>query len=127
MQKAGVQTIIYAPDGQLRYLPIAALHDGKQWLVERYAINTITAASLTNLGDRPNNHSTKSPPRVLAGAFTTGKYVFDVNGKTFSFTGLPFAGKEVDSLVAKLPNSIKFIDRDFSVTSTVAKLSLIHI
>ena len=126
LQKAGIQTIIYAPDGQLRYLPIAALHDGKQWLVERYAINTITAASLTNLGDR----STKSPPRVLAGAFTTGKYVFDVNGKNFSFTGLPFAGKEVDSLVAKLPNSIKFIDRAFSVNSTLAKFkqyNIIHL
>jgi CHAT domain-containing protein len=126
LQKAGVQNIIYAPDGQLRYLPIAALHDGKQWLVERYAINTITAASLTNLGDR----STKSLPRVLAGAFTTGKYVFDVDGKNFSFTGLPFAGKEVDSLVAKLPNSIKFIDRAFSVNSTVAKFkqyNIIHL
>ena len=130
LQNAGVQTIIYAPDGQLRYLPIAALHDGKQWLVERYTINTITAASLTNLGDRSNNHSTKSPPRVLAGAFTTGKYVFDVNGKTFSFTGLPFAGKEVDSLVVKLPNSIKFIDRNFSVSSTIAKFkqyNIIHL
>ena len=126
LQKAGVQTIIYAPDGQLRYLPIAALYDGKQWLVELYAINTITAASLTNLGDR----SPKSPPRVLAGAFTTGKYVFEVNGKTFSFTGLPFAGKEVENLVAKLPNSAKFIDRDFSVNSTIAKFkqyNIIHL
>jgi CHAT domain-containing protein/tetratricopeptide (TPR) repeat protein len=130
LQKAGVQTIIYAPDGQLRYLPIAALHDGKQWLVERYAINTITAASLTNLGDRPNTSLGKSAPRVLAGAFATGKYVFDVNGKTFSFTGLPFAGKEVENLVAKLPTSVKFVDRDFSVSSTVAKFkqyNIIHL
>ena len=130
LQKAGVQTIIYAPDAQLRYLPIAALHDGKQWLVERYTINTITAASLTNLGERPNTSLGKSLPRVLAGAFTTGKYVFDVNGKTFDFSGLPFAGKEVESLVAKLPNSVKFIDSAFSVNSTVAKFkqyNIIHL
>ena len=126
LQKAGVQTIIYAPDGQLRYLPIAALHDGKQWLVERYAINTITAASFTNLSDR----SSKSQPRVLAGAFTSGKYIFDVNGQTFNFSGLPFAGKEVDNLIAKLPNSAKFIDREFNVSSTVAKFkeyNIIHL
>jgi CHAT domain-containing protein/tetratricopeptide (TPR) repeat protein len=126
LQKAGVQTIIYAPDGQLRYLPIAALYDGKQWLVERYAINTITAASLTNLSDRRRN----SQPRVLAGAFTSGKYVFDVNGQTFNFSGLPFAGKEVDNLTAKLPNSAKFIDREFNANSTVSKFkqyNIIHL
>jgi CHAT domain-containing protein/tetratricopeptide (TPR) repeat protein len=126
LQKAGVQTIIYAPDGQLRYLPIAALYDGKQWLIERYAINTITAASLTNLSDRRRNNQ----PRVLAGAFASGKYVFEVNGQTFNFSGLPFAGKEVDNLIAKLPNSKKFIDRDFNVSSTVAKFkeyNIIHL
>ncbi|NES22723.1 MAG: tetratricopeptide repeat protein, partial [Symploca sp. SIO3E6] len=43
------ETLIYAPDGQLRYIPLAALHDGEQWLVQRYRINNITAASLTDL------------------------------------------------------------------------------
>ncbi|MBD2175443.1 tetratricopeptide repeat protein [Pseudanabaena sp. FACHB-1998] len=123
LQQAGIQTIIYAPDGQLRYVPIAALHDGKQWLVERYAINTITAASLTNLSDRPSNKQ----PRVLAGAFTSGRYTFEVNGQTFSFAGLPFAEKEVENLVSKLPNSAKFIDRDFNVNSTVAKFQQFNI
>ncbi len=126
LQKAGIQTIIYAPDGQLRYVPIAALHDGKQWLVESYAINTITAASLTNLSDRRR----RNQPRVLAGAFTTGKYVVNVNGQTFNFSGLPFARKEVDNLVDKLPNSAKFIDRDFNVSATVAKFkeyNIIHL
>ncbi|NEQ72060.1 MAG: tetratricopeptide repeat protein [Okeania sp. SIO2C9] len=27
------KTIIYAPDGQLRYIPLAALYDGRKWLV----------------------------------------------------------------------------------------------
>ena len=30
---AGIETIIYAPDGALRYIPLAALHDGDQWLI----------------------------------------------------------------------------------------------
>ena len=42
-----IDTIIYAPDGQLRYIPLAALYDGKQWLIEKYRVNNITAASLT--------------------------------------------------------------------------------
>ncbi len=126
LKQAGITTIIYAPDAQLRYLPLSALHDGKQWLVETYAINTITAASLTNLSDQPS----QKVPRVLAGAFTSGQYIFKVNGQTFDFVGLPFAGAEVNSLVSKLPNSIKLLNDDFSASATIAKFSdynIIHL
>ncbi len=44
--QAKATTIIYAPDGQLRYIPLAVLHDGKQWLVQRYRINNITSRSM---------------------------------------------------------------------------------
>jgi len=59
---ADAETLIYAPDGQLRYIPLAALHDGEQWLVERYRINNITAASLTELNTKP-----QSQLKILAG------------------------------------------------------------
>ena len=29
LNQANTQSVIYAPDGQLRYLPLAALHDGE--------------------------------------------------------------------------------------------------
>ena len=54
LEKAEAKTIIYAPDGQLLYIPLAALYDGKQWLVERYRINHITATSLTDLNTQPS-------------------------------------------------------------------------
>lgn len=38
--------------GVLRYVPIAALHDGKQYLVERYRNVVITTASVGNLKDQ---------------------------------------------------------------------------
>ncbi|MDX2254275.1 MAG: tetratricopeptide repeat protein [Pseudanabaenaceae cyanobacterium bins.39] len=123
LQRNKIQTIIYAPDGQLRYLPIAALHDGKQWLVEQYSINTITAASLTNLSARRSSQDL----RVLAGAFATGRYSFQVNGENFNFAGLPFAGKEVESLVAKLPNSTKLVDQDFNAKTTTTKFKQFNI
>lgn len=53
LKAADAQTIIYAPDAQLRYIPLAALYDGQQWLVQRYRINNITAASLTDLNTQP--------------------------------------------------------------------------
>ena len=33
---ANVQTIIYVPDRQLRYIPLATIYDGKQWLIESW-------------------------------------------------------------------------------------------
>ena len=43
--------LVFAPDSTIRYIPLAALYDGKQYLVERYSISTITAASKTNTSE----------------------------------------------------------------------------
>ncbi len=40
-------TIVFVPDGALRTIPIAALHDGNQYLIERYAIATSPGLTLT--------------------------------------------------------------------------------
>ncbi|HEY9600014.1 MAG TPA: CHAT domain-containing protein, partial [Allocoleopsis sp.] len=117
LKAAGAQTIIYAPDGQLRYIPLAALHDGQQWLVQRYRINNITAASLTDLNTKP-----QPKMQVLAGAFATGHYSFTVGGESFDFSGLPFAGTEVENLAQTIPSTTKFIDRAFTPEVTVPKM-----
>ncbi|MCU0543921.1 MAG: CHAT domain-containing protein [Oscillatoriaceae cyanobacterium Prado104] len=103
------QSIIYAPDGQLRYIPLAALYDGKQWLGQRFAINNITAMSLTKF-----TGETAAKPRVLAGAFATGRYNFERGSTRFAFSGLPFAGLEVENLAAMVPGTTKLIDREFN-------------
>ncbi|BBC26663.1 CHAT domain-containing protein [Pseudanabaena sp. ABRG5-3] len=125
LKAAKIQTIVYAPDGQMRYVPLAALHDGKQWLVERYLINNVTAVSLTNLDPNPNQQS-----QVLAGAFEKGKYSFTVNDKSYNFTGLPFAGKEVTDLAQTIPNTVKLIDNEFSLAEVLSKMktsNIIHL
>jgi CHAT domain-containing protein len=71
LTEAKAQTIIYAPDGQLRYIPLAALHDGRRWLVERFGINNITAASLIDLKPQGSVQL-----RVLAAAFSEGSFEF---------------------------------------------------
>ncbi|MDZ8093626.1 MAG: CHAT domain-containing protein [Nostoc sp. DedQUE05] len=38
LQQSGVDTLVFVLDGPLRNLPMAALYDGKQYLVEKYAI-----------------------------------------------------------------------------------------
>ncbi|MEM1281906.1 MAG: CHAT domain-containing protein, partial [Cyanobacteria bacterium P01_H01_bin.152] len=97
-----------SPDGQLRYIPLAALHDGDRWLIERYQINNITAESLTDL-----TATNTTEPRILAAAYTDVDLTHtpEVNGKTYRFQGLPGAGLEVETL----PTETKLLNEAFSL------------
>lgn len=44
-------TIMWSVDSTLRYVPIAALHDGKEYLVQRFRNSLITPASIPRLTD----------------------------------------------------------------------------
>ncbi len=124
LRQARAKNILYAPDGQLRYLPIAALHNGQQWLVERFRINNITAATLADL--------TPQPPvdlRVLAAAFTQGNYEFAVGTRQFAFAGLLFARPEVENIAMKIPATTKFLDDKFTEDVIVPQMkdhSVVH-
>jgi CHAT domain-containing protein len=122
---AGAKQLIYAPDDQLRYIPLTALYDGKQWLIERFSVNYITAASLSNFNTPP-----KAKFRALAGAFTKGNYQFQVGNQRLNYSGLAFAGQEVDSIAATLPGSQKLIDQAFSPQATVPQMddyTIVHL
>ena len=41
----GAKTLMLAPDGALRYLPFAALHDGEQYLTQRYVLSNYTSVT----------------------------------------------------------------------------------
>jgi CHAT domain-containing protein len=124
LAQAKAKTIIYAPDGQLRYIPLAALHDGKQWLVERFRVNNITAVSLTDLNTKP-----QSQLQVLAAAFTQGNYSVKVGGQEFNFFGLPFAGREVEILAQTIPNTTKLLDQQFNkdIIAQMNDYSIVHL
>jgi CHAT domain-containing protein/Tfp pilus assembly protein PilF len=118
LQQAKATTIIYAPDGQLRYIPLAALHDGKQWLVQRYRINNITSRSIDDLTAQPH-----SQPRVLAGAFGSSTEKVTVAGQNFTFPGLAFAGKEVETLATLLPKTSKLLDQAFTPKAIINQMN----
>jgi CHAT domain-containing protein len=45
---AGVTTLVVVPEGPLRTIPFAALHDGRQFLVDRYAVAVTPGLDLTD-------------------------------------------------------------------------------
>lgn len=50
LHQASVKTLVLINDGVLRKVPIAALHDGQQFLIQKVAIATAPSLSLVNLG-----------------------------------------------------------------------------
>ena len=125
LKAAGAKTIIYSPDGVLRYIPLAALYDGEQWLVERYRINNITATSLTEINTKP-----QPKLKILAGAFANGSYSINVGNEEFNFVGLPFAKVEVDNLAQIVPDTTELIDAAFTpeaIISQMDKYNVIHL
>ena len=129
LAEAQAKTILYAPDGPLRYIPLSALYDSAeaeqgQWLAERFQVNNITATSLQQL-----TVNLPQKPRVLAGAFADASVVHtvEVGDRTLQFPGLPFAGIEVRALANILPNIRTYIDDEFSLSTLKPQLSSFNI
>lgn len=82
-----VDTIVFIPDGPLRGMPVAALYDGKGFLVERFAFATAPGLTLVE----PQALASREELRVL------------VNGLTESvqnYPALPFVEDEMKELRA---------------------------
>jgi CHAT domain-containing protein len=117
LKAANITTLIYAPDSNLRYIPLAALHDGTKWLTQRYRFNIITATSITNLDPKPLN-----TPKILAGAISSNvEQNYTVGNATFN--GLPHAKEEVENIAAIVPNTNQFVDRAFDLTTLESRFN----
>ncbi|MBE9126452.1 MULTISPECIES: CHAT domain-containing protein [unclassified Coleofasciculus] len=64
LEALGIDTLIFSMDGGLRTIPMAALHDGEQFLIEKYALGSIPSVSLTNTRYSP----VKNVPILAMGA-----------------------------------------------------------
>ncbi|MBI1778223.1 MAG: CHAT domain-containing protein [Proteobacteria bacterium] len=60
LEDAGVDTLVFVPDGALRTIPMAALFDGEHFLIERFAVASVPG--LTLIDPRP---IARAAPKVL--------------------------------------------------------------
>ncbi|ARV57544.1 hypothetical protein BZZ01_01845 [Nostocales cyanobacterium HT-58-2] len=118
LANADAKTIVYAPDGQLRYIPLAALYDGKKWLAQRFRTNYITAVSLTELDTQPLPQI-----KVLAGA-TTQRHVVQLESTSLPFKALEYAGVEVKNLATLMPGSKTLLDSEFNRQALIPYLNI---
>jgi len=77
----GIETLVFVPDGPLRTIPMGPLHDGEQFLIQKYAVAITPGLTLTDA--HPLNRENVKP---LSIALSDG-----VQG----FSPLPNAQKEV--------------------------------
>jgi filamentous hemagglutinin family protein len=61
LKAQGIDTLVFSMDSGLRTLPLAALHDGSQFLVEKYSIGVIPSVNLTD-----TNYESLKNAEVLA-------------------------------------------------------------
>jgi CHAT domain-containing protein len=102
-----VDTLVFVPDGALRTIPMAALHDGKQFIIARYAVGITPSLNLTD--PRPIK---RDDMKVLAVGVTEA-----VQG----FPALPNVSAELQALHTLL-GSENLVDREFLAANLEKKL-----
>lgn len=105
LQAARIETLVFIQDGILRSIPMTALYDGKQFLVEQYAI--ANALSLTLIDPTPLEPQSL---RVLGFGLTKAATIPPI-----SFAPLSFVKTELDRIVKTLPGSKAFMDESFTI------------
>ena len=114
---ARIDTLVFIPDGPLRTIPMAALHDGQQFLINRFAVAVTPGIDLTDL--RPID---RTSVRMLSLGLTEA-----VQG----FPALPNVQAEMDAVKAAYGGT-SLIDREFRVPAVQTELhdqqySMLHI
>ena len=93
-----VDTLVVVPDGILRTIPFAALHDGKRFLIERYALATVPGLRLVD--PRP---LTPEVRRTLATGLSQSRQ---------GFAALPYVASELEG-IHRLQRGTILLDRTF--------------
>jgi CHAT domain-containing protein len=117
LQAHQIETIIFIPDGALRNVPLAALYNGKNYLIEQY--NLVLNPGLQLLNPRPLKHSKL---KALAVGLTQEKE---------NFTALEYVNLELAKIQEQV-KSLILLNEEFTVEAFQEKIKfsdypIIHI
>jgi CHAT domain-containing protein len=117
LAESGVKTLVFVLDGSLRNLPMAALHDGTQYLVEKYSIALSQGLQLMN---------PRSLVRERLKALTGG-----LSEARQGFSALPGVQAELAQISSEV-HSETFLNQDFTEKTldkkiNAAAFSVIHL
>ena len=113
----GIGTLVIVPDGVLRTVPFAALHDGARFLVERYALATVPGLRLVD----PRSLASVRPRTLALG----------ISQSRQGFSALPNVASELEG-IRRLQGGTSLLNSAFSKPRFARELrdvdySVVHI
>jgi CHAT domain-containing protein len=98
LEAAEIDTLVFVPDGALRTIPMGAMHDGKGFLISRFAV--AVAPGLTLLDPQPVERSEIS------------LFINALSQPVQGYPALPFVNNEIESISTMFPG-MKLVDEEF--------------
>jgi CHAT domain-containing protein len=119
LAEASVDTIVFVPDGPVRGVPVAALNDGKGFLVERFAFATAPGLTLVE-------------PQALRAKRDISVMLSGLSDSVQNFPALPYVENEINDLQALFAGKRVLRNREFSVQGFTQEMrarpySIVHI
>jgi len=107
LSSLSIDTLVFVPDGPLRTVPMAALHDGEHFLIQKYAVAVTPGLDLTD----PRSIERENV-KVLA---------FGLSESVQGFPPLPYVSEEIRAIQELYPGSW-LLNKDFLLTNIKSKL-----
>lgn len=114
-----IHNLVFSLDRSTRYIPIGALFDGKQYLIENYSVSTIVSANLTNVPLTVDHHTSTrialSTAAPLANNRDPTVLALGVSDAIAGFGPLPNVPPELNAIVRQEVGKTKgiFPGREF--------------
>ncbi len=107
-----IKTLVFVPSGKLQNLPLAALYDGKQYLLEKYSVALAPSLQLLNSKPIP-----RTKLKVLAAGLSQQ---VEIKGKIFpALVNVPQELRQIQQI---FPESYRLLNQDFTVKNIKQQL-----
>jgi CHAT domain-containing protein len=117
LEKRKIKTLVFVPDGALRAIPMSALHDGTQFLIEKYSVAITPGLQLL---------SPKALNKERLNALVAG-----LSEARSNFQALPAVKTEIQAIQKKLPSEVlldsTFTTEQFENRVSQASFPIIHL
>ncbi|BAY33422.1 hypothetical protein NIES2107_53180 [Nostoc carneum NIES-2107] len=97
--KSGIKTLVFVPDGVFRNIPLAALHDGKQFVIEKYSVALTPSLQLL-----PPKRLLQRNFKVLGAGLTEARQ---------GFSPLEYVEEELKKIKSEVPSTV-LLNEDFT-------------
>lgn len=114
---SGAKTLVFVPDGLLRSLPMAVLHDGQQYLIEQYSVVLTPGLQLL----QPQSIDQQGLQGLLAGLSEARE----------DFSALPHVAVEINQIEAEIPSQVllnqSFTNQAFQTQVDSTPSQIVHL